>query len=103
MLPGSEALFIVYRKEGGVDKPEGPFKPLEGEEYEEARKKADKANRKIRKKEGLVGEDVDVHEIKPVKFNGSPTDRSNKVILDRKVHRQKVTPWWNKLMKDLGF
>ena len=72
-------------------------------ENKKVEKKADKANRKIRKKEGLVGEDVDVHEIKPVKFNGSPTDRSNKVILDRKVHRQKVTPWWNKLMKDLGF
>ncbi|WP_244497615.1 hypothetical protein [Mesorhizobium sp. Root695] len=85
-----------------VPKPEGPFIRLEGTEHKAARKAADKANRIIRRKRGLVGQPVDVHEIKPVKFGGSPTDASNKVILPREVHQQQVTPWWNKLLKDVG-
>ena len=85
-----------------VPKPEGPFTRLEGTEHKAARKAADKANRIIRRKRGLVGQPVDVHEIKPVKFGGSPTDASNKVILPREVHQQQVTPWWNKLLKDIG-
>ncbi|UVK41771.1 hypothetical protein LHFGNBLO_004713 [Mesorhizobium sp. AR10] len=52
--------------------------------------------------QGLVRQSLDVHEIKPVKFGGSPTDASNKVILPREVHRQQITTWWNKLLKDIG-
>ncbi|TIW59858.1 MAG: hypothetical protein E5V48_16125 [Mesorhizobium sp.] len=85
-----------------VPKPEGPFIRLDGTEHKAARKAADKANRIIRRKRGLVGQPVDVHEVKPVKFGGSPTDASNKVILPREVHQQQVTPWWNKLLKDIG-
>ncbi len=84
-----------------VPKPKGPFRKIEGDEYDEARKAANNANRKIRKDENLVGEPVDVHEVHPVKFDGSPTDRSNKVILDRSTHRQEVTPWWNRLQRTL--
>ncbi|RUV32837.1 hypothetical protein EOB49_32730 [Mesorhizobium sp. M7A.F.Ca.MR.148.00.0.0] len=87
---------------GVVPKPEGPFIRLEGTEHKAARKVADKANRIIRRKRGLVGQPVDVHEIKPVKFGGSPTDAANKVILPREVHQQQVTPWWNKLLKEIG-
>lgn len=61
-----------------------------------------KANRALRREQGLVGRPVDVHEIKPVKFGGSPTHSANKAILPRDVHRQQVTPWWNQLQKDLG-
>ena len=85
----------------GVPKPEGPVRLLEGAEYDAARKAANKANNKIRKKKNLRGQPVDVHEIKPVKFGGSPTDPANKAILDRSLHRQQVTPWWNKLLKDV--
>lgn len=82
--------------------PAGPFRLLEGAEYNAARNAANKANREIRKDQGLVGVRVDVHESNPVKFGGSPTDINNKEILPRDVHRQQVTPWWNKLQKDLG-
>ncbi|WP_238527394.1 RHS repeat-associated core domain-containing protein [Methylomonas methanica] len=84
-----------------VPKPQGPFKLLEGTEYDAARKAANQANNQIRVDNNLRGQPVDVHEIKPVKFDGSPTDPANKVILDRDLHRQQVTPWWNQLLKDL--
>lgn len=86
----------------GVPKPQGPFKLVEGAEYDGARKAANQANNQIRQANNLRGQPVDVHEIQPVKFGGSPTDPSNKVILDRTLHRQEVTPWWNQLQKDLG-
>ncbi|WP_220789578.1 Hint domain-containing protein, partial [Pseudomonas syringae group genomosp. 3] len=86
----------------GVPAPQGPFRLLEGAEYNAARNAANKANSTIRREQGLVGQPVDVHEINPVKFGGSPTESANKVILPRDVHRQQVTPWWNQLQKDLG-
>lgn len=49
-----------------------------------------------------MGQPVDVHEVKPVKFDGSPTDSANKVVLPRDVHRQQVTPWWNPLQRDIS-
>lgn len=82
----------------GVPVPQGPFRLLEGAEYNAA----NKANNTLRQEQGLVGQPVDVHEINPVKFDGGPTDSANKVILPRDVHRQQVTPWWNQLQKDLG-
>ncbi|WLI06909.1 Hint domain-containing protein [Pseudomonas sp. FP597] len=86
----------------GVPVPQGPFRLLEGAEYNAARNAANKANSTFRREQGLIGEPVDVHEINPVKFGGSPTESTNKVILPRDVHRQQVTPWWNQLQKDLG-
>jgi len=86
----------------GVPQPAGPFRLLEGAEYAAARSAANNANRTIRKDQGLVGLPVDVHEVNPVKFGGSPTDSTNKLVLPRDVHRQQVTPWWNQLQKDLG-
>jgi len=85
-----------------VPKPEGPFRLIDGDEYEEARKAANRVNASIRKNEDLVGQSVDIHEIQPVKFGGSPTDPANKIILDRSIHRQQVTPWWNQLQKDIA-
>ncbi|MCK4261257.1 MAG: hypothetical protein KAX49_19950 [Halanaerobiales bacterium] len=79
-------------------KPQGPFKILEGEEYDVARKAANNANRKIhRQNPALKGKDI--HEIHPVKFGGSPTDLSNKIPLSRKEHA-KFTTWWNRLLKE---
>jgi hypothetical protein len=85
-----------------VPRPPGPFRILHGVEYHLARADADNANEAIRRERGIVGLPVDVHEIQPVKFGGSPTDPANKVILPRAVHRRLVTPWWNRLQKDLG-
>ncbi|RQY63461.1 two-partner secretion domain-containing protein [Burkholderia stagnalis] len=85
----------------GVPVPDGPFQLLEGADYAAARKAANAANSSIRQEQGLVGQPVDVHEVQPVKFGGSATDPENKVILPRDLHRQQVTPWWNKLLKDI--
>ncbi|WP_256979705.1 filamentous hemagglutinin N-terminal domain-containing protein [Burkholderia sp. AU16741] len=85
----------------GVPMPDGPFQLLEGAEYAAARKAANAANSSIRQDQGLVGQPVDVHEVQPVKFGGSPTDPENKVVIPRDLHRQQVTPWWNRLMKDI--
>ncbi|UYZ61206.1 RHS repeat domain-containing protein [Hymenobacter latericus] len=84
---------------GGVPKPKGPFRLLEGSDYATARTSANKANAKIHKQNpALKGKDI--HEIQPVKFGGSPTDPNNKVPLTRKEHAQ-YTTWWNNLQKSL--
>jgi toxin YxiD len=44
--------------------------------------------------------DKQIHEIKPVKFGGSPTDPANKIPLSRPDHA-KLTVWWNRLLKEL--
>jgi len=85
----------------GVARPQGPFRLIEGVQYDTARNAANQANSAIRREQGLVGKPLDVHEIQPVKFGGSPTDAANKVVLPRDLHRQAVTPWWNRLMRDI--
>ena len=40
---------------------------------------------------------MEIHEIEPVKFGGSPTDLTNKTAIQGQVHRKYVTPWWNKI------
>lgn len=84
----------------GVPKPKGPFRLVTGDEYTAARAAADRANRKMRREMGLKGMDVDVHEIQPVKFGGSPTDPSNKVILPKSTHLQ-ANSFWYRLQVDL--
>lgn len=95
----TEAGFKGYPK--GVARPNGPFRLIDGAEYSAARKAANSANSSMRRSQGLVGKAVDIHEIQPVKFGGSATGAGNKVILDRALHRQQVTPWWNQLQRDL--
>ncbi len=99
--PGAFSIVDWGGYPAGVPRPQGTFRLLDGAEYEEARAAANQANSALRKEQGLVGKQVDVHEIKPVKFNGSPTDPANKVVLPRDIHRQQVTPWWNQLLRDL--
>ena len=85
----------------GLTRPTGPFKILEGAEYEAARGLANRTNRNIRsrlRRRG-VSMDFEIHEIHPVKFGGSPTDPFNKVFLPRDFHRQQVTPWWNNFQR----
>lgn len=101
MKPGSFSIVDRAGYPAGVPKPQGPFRLLEGAEYNAARDAADAANSAIRREQGLVGKAVDVHEVQPVKFGGSPTDAANKVVLPRDGHRQQVTPWWNQLMRDI--
>ena len=99
--PGEFSIVDWNGYPGGVPKPQGPFRLIEGAEYNAARKAANQTNNQIRQTNSLRGQPVDIHEIKPVKFSGSPSDMSNKVILDRTLHRGQITPWWNQLQKDL--
>jgi hypothetical protein len=83
----------------GVPKPAGPLKLISGEEYREARRAADAANRAIRASNpDLVGKQL--HEIAPVKFGGNPTDLSNKVSLTPEVHYE-LNNYWNSLQRYL--
>lgn len=100
--PGEFSIVDWNGYPAGIPKPQGPFRLVEGAEYDAARKAANQANNQIRQTNNLRGQPVDVHEVQAVKFGGSPTDPSNKVIIDRTLHRQEVTPWWNQLQKDLG-
>ncbi|MFB9065809.1 RHS repeat-associated core domain-containing protein [Flavobacterium branchiarum] len=82
---------------GGV-KPTGPFRLLEGSEYTTARNLANSKNATLRRAnpEGLKG--LQIHEIHPVKFGGSPTDLVNKVYLTPQQHSV-YTNYWNSLMR----
>jgi hypothetical protein len=81
-------------------KPEGPFRMLQGTEYDEARKAANSANRRLHRSDpSLKG--LQLHEMKPVKFGGSPTDPANKVRLSPKDHAE-YTKFWNRLQRDLN-
>jgi filamentous hemagglutinin len=83
-----------------LPKPEGPFRLLEGPEYDAARDAANAANNALRAENpGLKG--WEVHEIQPVKFGGSPTAIDNKIPLPPSVHRGEVTPWWNQLQQNI--
>jgi RHS repeat-associated protein len=100
--PYPEGTFSVADWTGypeGLPKPNGPFRLLEGTEYTNARNAANKANRDLH----LQNPDWDglqIHEIHPVKFNGSPTDLSNKVPLDPAVHRP-YTTFWTRLQRNI--
>ena len=83
----------------GLPKPEGPFRILEGAEYEASRKAANQVNQAIRRADPEAAIGKEIHEIHPVKFGGSPTDPVNKIRLPSNEHRQHVTPWWNKLLR----
>jgi hypothetical protein len=81
--------------------PEGTtYRLVSGSEYAEARRLADNANAQLRR-QGVVPQGYEIHEIVPVKYGGSPTDPANKVYLPAGTHRKEVTPWWNRLQRDL--
>jgi len=83
---------------GGI-RPEGPFRLLEGAEYTTARGMANSANKALRAANPDMLKGFQIHEINPVKFGGSPTDLSNKILLTPSEHA-KYTNFWNSLMRD---
>jgi hypothetical protein len=99
--PGEFSIVNWTGYPAGVPRPQGPFKIIDGAEYDAARAAANRTNNAIRQDQGLVGQPVDIHEVQPVKFNGDPVDPANKVVIPRPLHRQQVTPWWNQLQRDL--
>jgi len=86
-----------YPTVGNVPKPTGPFRILEGAEYDTARKLANQTNEAL-KKAGIFPRGTDIHEIHPVKFGGSPTDLANKIALSRPMHTP-YTNWWNNFLR----
>ncbi len=84
----------------GVPRPKGPFRLLEGAEYEAALASKNAANQILhRANPALAG--LDIHEIHPVKFGGNPTDVANKFALPRSRHVP-ITNWWNRMQRCLG-
>ncbi|TAH40825.1 MAG: hypothetical protein EYC69_10000 [Bacteroidetes bacterium] len=84
---------------GGI-KPTGPFRLLEGAEYASARATANSTNAAMRRANPEMFEGLQIHEIHPVKFGGSPTELSNKLFLTPTEHIQ-YTNFWNALMRSI--
>ncbi len=87
----------TYPENPSVPRPTGPFRLLEGEEYERAREAADAANRAMHRANPNM-EGLRIHEVHPVKWGGDPTDPANKVSLTPEEHRA-FTEWWNAQMR----
>ncbi|WP_169266704.1 MULTISPECIES: hypothetical protein [Brasilonema] len=95
-----------YPDISGVPRPQGPFRLLSKAEYAKARSLANTTNRNIRKDirrinpssldKKVMGTKMEIHEIHPIKFGGSPTDLNNKIIIPEKVHTE-LTNWWNEV------
>ena len=48
----------------------------------------------------MGSDSAEIHEIKPVIFDGSPTDLSNKAVLTEEAH-EAVTRFWNGILRDI--
>jgi hypothetical protein len=83
-----------------VPKPKGPLQFLDGDNYDKARDLANWANDFLHKKFPGKYDGFDIHEIKPVKFGGSPVDVANKIPLKPSKH-QVVSNWWLKLQRQI--
>ncbi len=84
----------------GIPSPTGPFRLLQGDEYDAATAAANGANRALRAGDPAAYAGKQIHEIQPVKFGGSPTDPANKLALSPQDYAA-ATTWWNQLMRQL--
>jgi len=84
---------------GGI-KPSGPFRLIEGAEYTSARSLSNSTNLAIRRANPEMLKGLQIHEIHPVKFGGSPTSFSNKIFLTPSQHA-KYTNFWNSLLRSM--
>jgi hypothetical protein len=101
-LEYAEGSFSIFNWQGYPTwgtKPEGPFRMLEGEEYLTARTIANKTNAAIHRAAPYL-KSLQIHEITPVKFGGSPTDATNKLFLETREHME-YTNFWNNIMRNL--
>ena len=81
----------------GELKPAGALKILEGDAYITARKLANSTNASLRNSNPDFFKGLEIHEIQPIKFNGSPTDFSNKLFLTPQEHRAFNSFWMKQL------
>jgi hypothetical protein len=97
--------FSIINWEGypaGAIKPSGTFISIEGAEYNTARAVANQTNRILGNNNPWVrAEGLQFHEIQPVKFGGSPTDISNKMLVTQQEHIQ-YTNFWNNLQRNIN-
>ncbi|PUZ19296.1 hypothetical protein DCM91_20740 [Chitinophaga costaii] len=87
----AEGSFSVFNWKGypaGGIKPTRPFRLLEGAEYTSARNLANSTNAAMRRANPEMFKGLQIHEIQPVKFGGSPTGLSNKIFLTPSQHAQ---------------
>ena len=82
--------------EGGP-KPDGKLKLVDGDDYQLAKKQKNAANRKYHRNHPEC-DGMDIHEVHPVKFGGSPTDVNNKIPLPPSKH-QEYTNFWNSIQR----
>ena len=74
-------------------RPTGWMRPINGAEYAASNAAKKAANAGIRGGSGGQIGDNQIHEWQPTKFNGSPTDLSNKAALPAAMHSE-LTTWW---------
>ena len=86
--------------QGGI-KPSGPFRLLEGVEYTSARSLANSTNAAMRRANPSLYKGLQIHEIHPVKFGGSPTSLPNKIFLTPAQHAP-YTKFWNNMMRNIN-
>jgi hypothetical protein len=98
--PGTFSISRWTGYPSGIARPKGPFRLLQGAEYDAARKAADEANAALRRADPGKYAGKQIHEIHPVKFGGSPTDPANKIALDPPFHRQ-LNAWWYRLQRSV--
>jgi len=97
-LDGSFSVFDWKGYPAGGIKPTGPFRLLEGAEYTSARNLANSTNLGLRRANPEMLQGLQIHEIHPVKFGGSPTSLSNKTFLTPAQHAE-YTNFWNSLLR----
>jgi hypothetical protein len=81
----------------GALQPTGPVRLLSGEEYTAAREAASAANDAAHAADPTL-KGLQIHEVTPVKFGGSPTDFSNKIALTQAEHSP-ISTWWFRLQR----
>jgi len=79
--------------------PTGPFRLIEGEEYQGALSAKNAINGAIHDANPEF-DGLQLHEIHPVKFGGSPTAIENKILVTPAEHLE-YTKYWNKMMWEI--
>ena len=78
--------------------PKGYYRLLDGDEYSNARRLANTTNSRLhRMNPELAG--LQIHEVHPVKFGGSPDLLTNKLFLTPERHSE-FTVFWNNFMRN---
>jgi len=100
-LDGSFSILNWEGYPSNIPKPKGPFKLIAGDEYAAARTAADKANGRLRVNLNLRNSGVDIHEVIPVKFGGSPTNINNKIFIQKNPTHIQLNNFWKRVQRNV--